>query len=177
MASPTPYLLETSIVLARPLGEVFPFFENPGNLEALTPPWLNFRILTPQPIAMRAGALIDYRIRLRGLPLRWRTRISEYRPPSMFIDTQIRGPYLLWEHLHTFEPVTLPDGRPGTRCGDRVRYIPRDIPFSGGLIHRLFVRPELDRIFQYRHEQIARLLGPAVDVAAEFPASATPVPA
>ena len=113
-----PYVLEMVQEVPRALAEVFPFFAAPENLEAITPPWLRFRILTPSPIPMREGALIDYRISLRGIPLRWRTRIDAYEPPRMFIDRQIRGPYLLWEHTHLFEEVA--DGRGvRTRMTDR----------------------------------------------------------
>jgi ligand-binding SRPBCC domain-containing protein len=157
-----PYVLETSIVLPRPLAEVFPFFASPENLEVITPPWLNFRILTPRPIPMKAGALIDYRIRLHGLPLKWRTLISAYEPPRRFVDTQVRGPYRLWEHTHTFEEIT-ENGRPATRVGDRVRYLPMDIPRAvpllGGIVHRLFVRGELARIFSYREKKLRALFG------------------
>ncbi|MBS0189559.1 MAG: SRPBCC family protein [Phycisphaerales bacterium] len=156
-----PYVLEMVQEVPRALAEVFPFFAAPENLEAITPPWLRFRILTPSPIPMREGALIDYRISLRGIPLRWRTRIDAYEPPRMFIDRQIRGPYLLWEHTHLFEEVA--DGRGvRTRMTDRVRYMPLDIPRSvpllGGLVHRLFVRGELERIFSYRRRKLEELL-------------------
>lgn len=159
-----PYVLETEITLPRTLDEVFPFFANPENLEAITPPWLNFQILTPRPIPMRPGAIIDYKIRLRGIPIRWRTVIAAYEPPRMFIDMQIKGPYLLWEHTHTFEPVHREGRFVGTRIGDRVRYLPLDIPRSvpglGGLIHRLMVRPDLEKIFAYRQQRMRELLAP-----------------
>jgi ligand-binding SRPBCC domain-containing protein len=163
-AADAAYVLETEITLPRTLEEVFPFFADPGNLEAITPPWLNFQILTPRPIPMRQGAIIDYRIRLRGIPIRWRTVIAAYEPPRMFIDKQIKGPYWLWEHTHTFEPVHR-DGRfVGTRIGDKVRYLPIDIPRwvpgLGGLIHRLMVRPDLEKIFAYRHRRMRELLAP-----------------
>lgn len=159
-----PYVLETEITLPRTLDEVFPFFANPENLEAITPPWLNFQILTPRPIPMRPGAIIDYKIRLRGIPIRWRTVIAAYEPPRMFIDMQIKGPYLLWEHTHTFEPVHREGRFVGTRIGDRVRYLPLDIPRwvpgLSGLIHRLMVRPDLEKIFAYRQQRMRELLAP-----------------
>ena len=159
-----PYILETQITLPRTLDEVFPFFADPGNLEAITPPWLNFQILTPRPIPMRPGAIIDYKIRLRGVPIRWRTVIAAYEPPRMFIDMQIKGPYWLWEHTHTFEPVHQEGRFIGTRIGDRVRYLPIDIPRwvpgLGGLVHRLMVRPDLERIFAYRQQRMRELLAP-----------------
>mgnify|MGYP002783588593 FL=1 len=159
-----PYILETEIILPRTLEEVFPFFADPGNLEAITPPWLNFQILTPRPIPMRQGAIIDYKIRLRGIPIRWRTVIAAYEPPRMFIDMQVKGPYWLWEHTHTFEPVHREGRFIGTRIGDKVRYLPLDIPRwvpgLGGLIHRLMVRPDLERIFAYRQQRMRELLAP-----------------
>jgi ligand-binding SRPBCC domain-containing protein len=121
--------------------ELFPFFADAANLDAITPPWLHFQIVTPPPIDMREGALIDYRLRVRGVPLRWRTLIKEWQPPHRFVDEQLRGPYQQWIHEHTFEPR---DG--GTLARDRVRYA---VPFDG-LLHRWFVRPDIERIFQFR---------------------------
>lgn len=125
--------------------ELFPFFADAGNLDELTPPWLNFRIVTPRPIEMRAGALIDYRLRVRGLPLRWRTRINVWQPPHRFVDEQIRGPYRLWVHEHTFE---VRDG--GTLARDQVRYA---VPFDW-LLHRWLVRPDIEEIFSFRTEAL-----------------------
>ena len=139
------FTFQTELWLPRPRAEVFPFFAEARNLEAITPPWLRFEVLTPAPIAMRAGALIDYRIRLYGLPIRWRTEIAEWDPPCGFVDVQLRGPYTLWHHTHTFEER---DG--GTVCGDRVRYRPR----GGALLHRLFVRRDVERIFAYRQQRL-----------------------
>jgi ligand-binding SRPBCC domain-containing protein len=121
--------------------ELFQFFANAGNLDAITPPWLHFRIITPQPIDMREGALIDYRLRVHGLPLRWRTRIMTWQPPHRFVDEQIRGPYRLWIHEHTFIPCA-----GGTIVRDHVRYA---VPFDR-LLHRWFVRPDIEKIFQFR---------------------------
>ena len=103
--------------LPRPLGEVFSFFADAGNLELLTPPQLNFHILTPRPLEMRVGLLIDYRLRERGIPLRWRSEITAWEPPHRFVDEERRGPYRLWQHEHLFEER---DG--GTVAIDRVRY-------------------------------------------------------
>ncbi len=125
--------------------ELFPFFADAANLDALTPPWLHFQIVTPPPIEMKAGALIDYRLRVHGLPLRWRTRINEWWPPHRFVDEQIRGPYRQWIHEHTFEAR---DG--GTLARDVVRYA---VPFDF-LVHRWFVRPDLERIFKFRVEAL-----------------------
>ncbi|MBS0661220.1 MAG: SRPBCC family protein [Verrucomicrobia bacterium] len=140
--------LHAELWVPQPLEEVFAFFSDAGNLERLTPPWLNFEILTPQPIDLRAGTLIDYRIRLRGLPIRWRTEISEWNPPVQFVDRQLRGPYTLWQHTHRFEAR---DG--GTMCFDDVEYR----PFGGALIQHLFVRRDVERIFEYRKERLREI--------------------
>jgi hypothetical protein len=150
MLSVKPFTLQTELWLPRPREEVFPFFAEARNLESITPPWLRFEVLTPGPIAMRAGALIDYRIRVHGIPLRWRTEITEWTPPQRFVDVQRRGPYTLWEHTHTFAEC---DG--GTLCADHVRYWPR----GGALVHWLFVRRDVERIFQYRQQRLRELFG------------------
>ena len=105
--------------LPRRLDEVFPFFAEARNLESITPPWLNFKVLTPAPVVMRAGTLIDYRIRFHGIPIRWRTEIVKWDAPHSFVDMQLRGPYTLWHHTHTFE-----ERGGGTLCIDDVRYRP-----------------------------------------------------
>ena len=127
--------------------ELFPFFADATNLDAITPPWLSFRIVTPPPIVIREGTLIDYRLRVHGLPLRWRTRINAWQPPHRFVDEQLRGPYRQWIHEHTFEPH---DG--GTLARDYVRYA---VPFDW-LTHRWFVRPDIEKIFQFRAEALRR---------------------
>lgn len=144
------FTLETELWLPRPREEVFPFFAEARNLETLTPPWLRFEVLTPAPILMRPGALIDYRLRVHGVPLRWRTEIAEWQPPQRFVDVQLRGPYRLWHHTHTFEAR---DG--GTLCGDRIRYWPR----GGALINWLFVRRDVARIFVFRQRRMQELFG------------------
>ena len=136
--------------LPLPPEELFPFFADAGNLDAITPPWLHFRIVTPRPIEMRAGALIDYKLRVRGVPLRWRTLIREWNPPHSFIDEQIRGPYRQWVHRHTFEPK---DG--GTLARDIVHYA---VPFDF-IAHRLLVRPDIEKIFAYRQEALRKKFG------------------
>ena len=142
------YTLHTELWLPRPREEIFPFFAEARNLEAITPPWLKFEVLTPAPIAIRAGAIIDYRIRVHGIPIRWRTEIAEWNPPHGFVDVQLRGPYTLWHHTHTFEER---DG--GTLCGDCVRYRPR----GGALINWLFVRRDVERIFAYRQQRLREI--------------------
>ncbi len=143
-------MLRTRLVVRRPLEETFSFFADAANLEAVTPPWLNFSILTPQPIVMRAGATIDYRLRLYGLPVNWRTVIEAWDPPHRFVDSQAKGPYLLWRHTHLFTPV--PEG---TAVEDRVEYR----VFGGRLIERLFVRRDLTRIFTHRQHAILQHFG------------------
>ena len=140
----------TEAWLPRPRAEVFPFFAEAGNLEAITPPWLRFRVLTPGPLEMRRGALIDYRLRLRGVPIRWRTEITAWEPPDRFVDEQVRGPYRLWVHEHTFEPETR-GGIEGTRVRDHVRYA---VP-GGALVDALFVRREVAAIFAFRQRVLA----------------------
>lgn len=134
----------------RPLDHVFGFFADAHNLEAITPPWLGFEVLTRAPIEMRPGALIDYRLRLYGLRLRWRTEISAWQPPHRFVDEQRHGPYRDWVHEHTFAAV---DG--GTLVRDHVRY---RVP-GGRLVHELFVRRDVERIFDFRRDRLAQVLG------------------
>jgi ligand-binding SRPBCC domain-containing protein len=133
--------------------ELFPFFGDAANLNAITPPWLNFRILTPLPMAMGEGTLIDYRLRVRGMPLRWRTRIRAWQPPYRFVDEQLRGPYRQWIHEHTFELVN-----GGTLARDLVRYA---VPFDA-LLHRWFVRPDIEKIFAFRAAALQRCFAPAI---------------
>lgn len=139
--------------IAKPLKRVFAFFESPENLEAITPAFLNFEITSPRPIEMQSGARIEYRLRVRGVPIRWRTAITAYEPPHRFVDEQLRGPYRLWVHEHVFCSL----GNGSTLIRDHVRYeLPR-VP-GRGLVHRLWVRPDLEKIFSYRKQAIARLL-------------------
>lgn len=144
--------LETSSTLPLPVDEVFGFFADAENLQRITPPELAFKILTPTPIDIGEGTIIDYRLRLFGVPFGWRTRIIEWRANDRFIDEQIRGPYKHWRHLHTFIAA---EG--GTRMTDRVEY---QLPFEpAGAFARPLVRRQLDRIFRYRAQTIKTLLG------------------
>jgi ligand-binding SRPBCC domain-containing protein len=147
------HVLERRQRLPLPAARAFAFYADALNLEAITPPWLGFRVATPGPIAMGAGTLIDYRLRLHGVPIRWRTRIVAWEPPRRFVDVQLRGPYALWEHTHTFEPA----GDDAVVIADRVRYA---LPLGvlGRLAHSVFVRRDLERIFDYRHQAVAEAL-------------------
>ena len=139
---------ECEIQLPLPPEEIFPFFADAANLNEITPSWLDFRIVTPLPIDMREGTLIDYRLKVRGLPLKWRTLIKSWEPPYRFVDEQIGGPYRLWHHEHTFEES---DG--GTLARDRVRYA---TPFDW-LVHRWWVRPDVEGIFAHRTRRLREI--------------------
>lgn len=144
--------LRRSQVVPRPLPEVFAFFSDASNLDALTPPFLHFRILTPMPIELRAGSQLDYQLSLFGVPMRWRTRITDWRPQERFIDEQESGPYALWRHTHEFEARGT-----STLMRDVVDYAEPLGPI-GTVAHVLFVRRTVDRIFDFRRDQIVRLL-------------------
>lgn len=146
------HVLQRTQRLDPPPEEVFPFFADAGNLERITPPWLGFSIVTPEPIDMRQGALIDYRLKLHGMPLSWHTVIGLWDPPHRFVDVQLSGPYRLWHHTHTFEPV---EG--GTLARDRVRYRVGFGPF-GDVAHALFVGRDLARIFDFRRTAVLDLV-------------------
>ena len=138
--------------LPREPGEVFPFFADAGNLQRITPPMLRFQIVTPQPIDMHAGTVIDYKLRVRGLPMRWRTLISTWDPPHRFVDEALRSPYRQWVHTHTFTPQ-MRNGVAGTRCDDEVVYA---VP-GGAIVNRLVVRRDVERIFDYRAKVLAEI--------------------
>jgi ligand-binding SRPBCC domain-containing protein len=146
------HVLERAQRLTVPVEEVFAFYADARNLEAITPPWLGFRVLTPGRIEMAPGTLIECRLRLHGVPIHWLTRIAEWVPGRRFVDEQVRGPYALWHHTHTFEP----DGT-GAIIRDRVRY---RLPLGplGALAHLALVRRELARIFAYRQTAVERVL-------------------
>ena len=143
--------LTADTLVNRSKADVFPFFADAGNLEAITPGWLAFRIITPRPLEMRAGALIEYRLRLHGLRLAWLTRIDEWTPGVRFVDSQLAGPYALWHHTHEFAP----DGPGATVMRDTVRYA---LPYwpLGEVAHALLVRRDLERIFDFRSAEVAR---------------------
>jgi ligand-binding SRPBCC domain-containing protein len=153
------YQLVRTVWVPRPLDEVFAFFADARNLERLTPPWLRFETLTPSPIEMGPGTLIQYRIRWRFISLRWLTEITEWEPPTRFVDIQRQGPYKLWHHTHTFEPE-----RNGTRITDTVDYaLPLGI--LGVAAHAVSVRRDLAAIFDYREQHVAEIF--AADAAAK----------
>ena len=148
------HVLERSQQLEVPAREAFAFYADASNLEAITPPWLRFRVVTPGAIAMAPGTLIDYRLRLHGVPVSWRTRIEVWEPPRRFVDVQLSGPYALWEHEHRL----LPRGDEAVEIRDRVRYA---LPLGplGALAHALLVRRDLARIFDFRQTAVAERLG------------------
>jgi len=146
------FTLERSQVVAAGLEEAFAFFADPWNLEAITPPWLRFRIVEA-PDRLERGSFLRYRLRLFGVPVRWRTEIVDWRPPRSFTDLQLSGPYPLWEHTHRLSPVP-----GGTEIFDLVRYRLHGGPLAP-LVRRLAVGGWLDEIFDYRAERMRELLG------------------
>ncbi len=145
------HVLARSTWIDRPIDEVYAFFADAGNLERITPPELRFRILTPLPVAMRVGTLIDYRLALFGVPFAWRTEISRWDPPHGFVDRQLAGPYRHWTHTHEFSAE-----RGGTRMQDTVQYA---LPLGPlGLVALPLVKRQLARIFDFRESTIQELL-------------------
>jgi hypothetical protein len=138
---------DSQLWLPQPRSKVFAFFSDPQNLDLITPAWLHFRTMMETSGEIRKGTIMEHRLRIHGLPLRWRSQITEWDPPARFVDEQIRGPYRLWIHEHLFDER---DG--GTLVHDHVRYA---VPFDF-LIHRKFIRPDIERIFAYRSETLLR---------------------
>jgi ligand-binding SRPBCC domain-containing protein len=128
--------------------KIFEFFSNAFGLQELTPSWLDFRVLSAHPIDIRKGTLIDYRLTLHGVAIRWQSRIEVWEPPCRFVDLQTRGPYRYWHHEHVLEAT-----RGGTICRDIVDYV---VP-GGRILDRLFVQPDLKRIFEFRQRKLAQL--------------------
>jgi ligand-binding SRPBCC domain-containing protein len=147
------YRLERSQFVGKPRAEVFAFFCDASNLEKLTPSSLQFKILTPAPIVMKPGALIDYELKLHGVPIRWKTRIEAFEPGVAFVDLQLSGPSRYWHHRHSFS-----DAPGGTWMNDTVDY---ELPFGpiGVLAHQLFVARSLQRIFDFRAQATSTIFG------------------
>jgi ligand-binding SRPBCC domain-containing protein len=145
-------ILEREQFIPAPIEAVCARFADIENLEAITPPWLHFEILSEQPVVVQTGTIIEHRLRLHGIPIRWRTLIERWDPPHGFTDTQVRGPYATWIHTHSFTPV---DG--GTLARDHVRYRIGYGPIGDLALH-LFVLRDIERIFDYRRDAIHRLL-------------------
>lgn len=145
------HVLTCEQFLPYPIDRVFNFFKKPENLDQVTPSNLGFKILTPSPIPMAKGTVIDYTIRLYGIPMKWQTIITDYDPPHSFTDTQVKGPYKTWIHTHRFTPK---DG--GTLMTDEVQY---EVPFGflGDIVKALFVEREVEKIFDYRKKVISGL--------------------
>ncbi|MBX2852800.1 MAG: SRPBCC family protein [Phycisphaeraceae bacterium] len=139
--------------LNQPREELFAFFADATNLEKITPDLLNFRVVTPGPISMAPGTLIDYKLKVRGVPIRWRTLIETWEPYAKFTDEQLKGPYKRWHHTHTF---TEENG--GTRCNDLVEYAPPGGPLAP-LINKLVVQRDVEKIFAYRAKVLAEMFG------------------
>ncbi len=148
------YQLHREQTIHRPLLEVFDFFSRAENLALITPPWLQFRVLTPLPLEMKKGTRIAYQIRIHQIPVRWLTEIESWEPPRKFVDVQLRGPYRVWRHTHSFEPA---GGH--TLIRDDVEF---DLPFGilGRLAYRLQVAGDLKKIFDYRAGQIEQRFKP-----------------
>lgn len=140
------YRLETSQLLPYPREQVFALYADAFQLETITPEWLHFHVITPRPINIGQGTLIDYRLRLHGIPIRWQSRISVWEPPFRFVDEQMRGPYRFWHHEHVFESAA-----GGTMCRDFVDYG----VYGGAVINALAVRRDLRKIFAFRRRKIA----------------------
>ncbi|MEM9351431.1 MAG: SRPBCC family protein [Planctomycetota bacterium] len=142
------WLLKADFVVPRPIDEVFPFFADAYELERITPPILHFSVLTPKPIEMREGLTLDYKLKLRGIPIRWRSLISAWEPNRRFVDEQLKGPYSWWHHEHLFEEVD-----DGTRVIDNVHY---GVP-GGAIINALLVEKDVKNIFEYRQRVMAEI--------------------
>jgi ligand-binding SRPBCC domain-containing protein len=148
------FKLRRDVIVPFARDEVFAFFSDAHNLDRITPPFLRFRVLSPRPIAMQVSTRIEYSLRLRGIPLRWTSEITDWDPPNRFVDTQIRGPYWWWQHEHRFE-----DLGDSTRVIDEVEYAPP----GGRLVHALFVKRDLHRIFDFRTQSLAAIFARVSD--------------
>ncbi len=154
MSGPDVHVMRFEQRLDAPPEAVFPFFADPRNLEAITPPLLRFRLLTPAPVAMGAGTFLQYALRIHGVPVRWDTLIQEWEPPSRFVDVQVRGPYRLWHHTHALQPL---DGGNATLMRDTIRYA---VGFGvlGEVVRRSVVARDVRAIFAFRAERVPGLV-------------------
>jgi ligand-binding SRPBCC domain-containing protein len=143
-------IFRNEMLISRNRETVFAFFSDAANLNRITPNWLHFQILNPE-VKLQKGSLIKYRLRLRGIPIKWISEISEWNPPDYFVDTQIKGPYRTWIHKHEF----IPD-RDSTRMIDEVQYL---VPgaFLEPVINKFFVEPDIRRIFEFRTKTIEKI--------------------
>ena len=139
---------QSQLWLPQSRDNVFAFFSDAQNLDLITPPWLHFRTVTPGSGEMQLYTIIDHRLRIHGVPLRWRSKITVWDPPAVFVDEQVRGPYRLWIHEHRFE-----EQNGGTLVHDHVRYA----VILDALIHRLLIRPDVERIFAYREKKLREI--------------------
>ncbi|MBI3681063.1 MAG: SRPBCC family protein [Acidobacteria bacterium] len=146
------YVLRCQLIAPVSIRDAFALFEDPRNLVRITPPWLGLRITTPEPLVMKAGAEIEYQLRWRGLPLGWKSLITEYEPPFYFTDEQISGPCRFWRHHHSLHPT--PEGALIT---DEVQYA-LPLGWLGRLVHKFVVADQLKIIFRYRQEQMNEIL-------------------
>ena len=146
------YTFKKEQKISKSIIDVFDFFSKPENLSVITPNKMDFRILTPSPIEMKEGTLIDYTVKIMSFPIRWRTLITKYDPPNTFIDQQLKGPYSMWHHTHLFEKIN--DNE--TLIKDIILYA---VPFSfiGSITHSLYIKRDLENIFDYRSQEIKRI--------------------
>jgi ligand-binding SRPBCC domain-containing protein len=150
----TSFRFHSELWVPRPRAEVFEFFSSALNLEEITPPWVSFHVITPPPIEMRVGALINYKLRIRGIPARWQSRITVWDPPNRFVDEQVRGPYSIWIHEHRF---TEREGK--TLCEDSVQYAPPGGALFAPLLNALLVKRDVRKIFEYRSRRLREIFG------------------
>ena len=146
-----PHILVRKTVVKRPLNEVFEFFSKAENLNLLTPPELEFKILSPLPIAMKKGARIDYRIKLNGIPFSWKTEITDWQQGKYFVDEQLKGPYRIWHHTHSFTET-----KEGTEMTDTVKYLAPGW-FLEPIVHHLIVKSRVEKIFDFRNQKLEEL--------------------
>ena len=146
------FTLERSVLVNESLDVVYEFFSDPGNLQELTPPWLDFLVVGSSTERVEVGTTIDYRLKVRGLTIRWRSLISAWNPPRSFVDEKVKGPYRMWHHTHLFEETA-----EGVLVGDKVRYSVPGGPLFERLVERLFVGPDVRKIFDYRVKRLGEL--------------------